>query len=139
MKAVKKNKAENKRKIDPTKILLNSVQENFEFPQELLNSLPDIDDVDYEDFETLNEQVESLDRIKRKRTWNNFDWHQHFVNAFIFNFNRLNRFLVVVNQNTAPVCFDNNIWVTCLSLVEYCEAESDTRVDGVGELIALVG
>jgi len=67
VKAVKKNKAEKKRKIDPTKILLNSVQENFEFPQELLNSLPDIDDVDYEDFETLNEQVESLDRIKRKR------------------------------------------------------------------------
>ena len=66
VKAVKKNKRKNGR-TDPKKILLDSVQENFEFPQDLLDALPDIDDIDYEDFETLNEQVESLDRVKRRR------------------------------------------------------------------------
>ena len=68
VKAVKKNKKERKSgRIDPKKILLDSVQENFEFPKDLLDALPDIDDVEYEDFETLNEQVESLDRVKRRR------------------------------------------------------------------------
>merc|ERR1711892_246889 len=66
VKAVKKNKdlkkdeQDNK---DKTKgILASSVQEDFEFPQELLDSLPALEDFDYEDFESLNEQVESFDK-----------------------------------------------------------------------------
>ena len=70
VKAVKKNRDENiknGRRNDPSKILLDSVQENFVFPQELLDALPDIDDIEYEDFESLNEQVESLNNVRRKK------------------------------------------------------------------------
>ena len=69
VKAVKKNKKENPVNglKDPSKILINSVQENFEFPKELLEALPDIDDIEYEDFESLNEQVESFNQIRRKK------------------------------------------------------------------------
>ena len=66
VKAVKKNK-KNGRRNDPSKILLDSVQENFVFPKELLDALPDIDDIEYEDFESLNEQVESLNNVRRKK------------------------------------------------------------------------
>ena len=71
VKAVKKNKAEKRKNgvIDPSKVLIDSVQEDFVFPQELLDSLPDIDDVDYEDFETLNEQVESFNNIRKKKNF----------------------------------------------------------------------
>ena len=70
VKAVKKNKKENpgtQRRNDPSKILLSSVQEDFVFPQELLDSLPDIDDIDYEDFESLNAQVESFNTVRKKK------------------------------------------------------------------------
>jgi len=72
VKAVKKNRDENNkngRRNDPSKILLDSVQENFVFPQELLDALPDIDDIEYEDFESLNEQVESLNNVRRKKNF----------------------------------------------------------------------
>ena len=73
IKAVKKNKKENHgpRRNDPTKILLNSVQEDFVFPQELLDALPDIDDLDYEDFESLNAQVESFNTVRKKKNVSN--------------------------------------------------------------------
>ena len=70
VKAVKKNKKENPGTLirnDPSKILLSSVQEDFVFPQELLDSLPDIDDIDYEDFESLNAQVESFNIVRKKK------------------------------------------------------------------------
>merc|ERR1711874_258611 len=54
-KDMKKNQKENKN--GATGILASSVQEDFEFPQELLDSLPALEDFDYEDFESLNEQV----------------------------------------------------------------------------------
>ena len=72
VKAVKKNKEENNkngRRNDPSKILLDSVQENFVFPKELLDALPDIDDIEYEDFESLNDQVESLNNVRRKKNF----------------------------------------------------------------------
>ena len=71
VKAVKKNKKENpaRRKNDPSKILLSSVQEDFVFPQELLDSLPDIDDLDYEDFESFNAQVESINTVRKKKNF----------------------------------------------------------------------
>merc|ERR1711874_400785 len=59
-KDMKKNQKENKN--GATGILASSVQEDFEFPQELLDSLPALEDFDYEDFESLNEQVESFDK-----------------------------------------------------------------------------
>jgi len=66
VKAVKKNKdlkKDERDNKDQTKgILASSVQEDFEFPQELLDSLPALEDFDYEDFESLNEQVESFDK-----------------------------------------------------------------------------
>ena len=69
VKAVKKNKKEHPapRRNDPSKILLGSVQEDFVFPQELLDSLPDIDDIEYEDFESLNAQVESINTVRKKK------------------------------------------------------------------------
>ena len=64
VKAVKKNKD---RKGDEAKgILGSSVQENFEFPQELLDSLPALEDFNYEDFLTLDEQVESFNNKSPK-------------------------------------------------------------------------
>ena len=73
VKAVKENKKKKKSnaKIDPSKVLLESVQDNFEFPQELLDSLPDIDDVDYEDFQSINDQVETLNNVRRKKNLQN--------------------------------------------------------------------
>lgn len=55
VKAVKKNKEKSRKNgiHDPSQLLLDSVQDDFEFPQELLDALPDLEDVDYEDFETL--------------------------------------------------------------------------------------
>jgi len=65
VKAVKKNKEKSRKNgiHDPSQLLLDSVQDDFEFPQELLDALPDLEDVDYEDFETFNRQVESLDKF----------------------------------------------------------------------------
>merc|ERR1712117_724562 len=73
VKAVKENKKKKKSnaRIDPSKVLLASVQDNFEFPQELLDSLPDIDDVDYEDFQSINDQVETLNNVRRKKNLQN--------------------------------------------------------------------
>ena len=73
VKAVKENKKKKKSnsRIDPSKVLLASVQDNFEFPQELLDSLPDIDDVDYEDFQSINDQVETLNNVRRKKNLRN--------------------------------------------------------------------
>jgi len=63
VKAVKKNKNLTKDKKENGKgVLASSVQENFEFPQELLDALPALEDFDYEDFDSLNEQVESFDK-----------------------------------------------------------------------------
>jgi len=66
VKAVKKNKnltQDKKGKKEERKgLLAGSVQEDFEFPKELLDALPALEDFDYEDFETLNEQVESFDK-----------------------------------------------------------------------------
>ena len=69
VKAVSKNKDRKPKNglHDPSKVLLDSVREDFEFPQELLDSLPDLEDVEYEDFETLNEQVESLGKFSRRQ------------------------------------------------------------------------
>ena len=69
VKAVKKNKEKSRNNgiHDPSQLLLDSVQEDFEFPQELLDALPALEDVDYEDFETLNHQVESLDIFSRRQ------------------------------------------------------------------------
>ena len=65
VKAVKKNKEKSRKNgiHDPSQLLLDSVQDDFEFPKELLDALPDLEDVDYEDFETFNRQVESLDKF----------------------------------------------------------------------------
>ena len=69
VKAVRKNKDKTRKNQlnDPTQVLLDSVREDFEFPQELLDSLPALEDIDYEDFEILNEQVESLDKFSRRQ------------------------------------------------------------------------
>ena len=69
VKAVKKNKEKSRNNglHDPSQLLLDSVQDDFEFPQELLDALPALEDVDYEDFETLNHQVESLDIFSRRQ------------------------------------------------------------------------
>ena len=54
VKAVKKNKDSKKNPTDGNRgILAGSVQEDFEFPQELLDSLPALEDFDYEDFQSL--------------------------------------------------------------------------------------
>ena len=66
VKAVKKNKDSKKSPTDGNRgILAGSVQEDFEFPQELLDSLPALEDFDYEDFQSLNEQVEQFDKNSR--------------------------------------------------------------------------
>jgi len=66
VKAVKQNKDSKKNPTDANRgILAGSVQEDFEFPQELLDSLPALEDFDYEDFQSLNEQVEQFDQNSR--------------------------------------------------------------------------
>jgi len=66
VKAVKKNKETKTDKKKAGKgVLASSVQEDFEFPKELLDALPALEDFDYEDFESLNEQVESFDKESR--------------------------------------------------------------------------
>jgi len=70
VKAVKKNKdqkSQQKGKDGATGPLASSVQEDFEFPQELLDSLPALEDFDYEDFEDLNKQVEQIDKELKLR------------------------------------------------------------------------
>ena len=70
VKAVRKNKGKNKnnRISDPSTILLDSVKEDFEFPQELLDSLPDLEDIEYEDFEILNESLDKFSRRQKSET-----------------------------------------------------------------------
>jgi len=66
VKAVKKNKElKTDNKEGGKGVLASSVQEDFEFPKELLDALPALGDFDYEDFESLNEQVESFDKESR--------------------------------------------------------------------------
>jgi len=70
VKAVKKNKdqkSQQEGKEGATGPLASSVQEDFEFPQELLDSLPALEDFDYEDFEDLNKQVEQIDKELKLR------------------------------------------------------------------------
>ena len=70
VKAVKKNKdqkSQQEGKEGATGPLAGSVQEDFEFPQELLDSLPALEDFDYEDFEDLNKQVEQIDKELKLR------------------------------------------------------------------------